>query len=203
LEATKAQVMDLMDVVERNKAAVNEKTDLLDSQSREMDRLVSPQSNSGLGIYGLSDKPEWATNTTLQNMKARRLNDAIAALEEEKEQLETELRDRATTIAMLRSRLTELELQLSKKQRDDEDAGETSKSDLVERNTLLLTILQHLESILGDDGRPDGIVIPKPSINFAYFSNHLLSRLKSLSGLFVLFERKAKELEDKTLTKLM
>lgn len=152
-----------------------------------------------LGVNGR----EWATNTILQNMKTRRLNEAIAALEEEKEQLETELRDRATTIAMLRSRLTELELQLSKKQRDDENAGETSKNDLVERNTLLLNILQHLESILSDDSRLDGNMLPKPSANFSRFSDHLLSRLESLSGLFVYFERKAKELEDRTLAKLM
>ncbi|KAK3828329.1 MAG: hypothetical protein J3Q66DRAFT_275088, partial [Benniella sp.] len=123
-------------------------------------------------------------------------------LEEEKEQLETELRDRATTVAMLRSRLTELELQLSKKQRDDQSAGETSKSDLVERNTLLFTILQHLENILGDDDRLEGNMLPKPSNNFDYFSSHVLSRLKSLSGLFVLFESQAKELENKTLVRL-
>ncbi|KAG0244473.1 hypothetical protein B0O80DRAFT_436564 [Mortierella sp. GBAus27b] len=175
-EATKSQVMDLMQVVERNKAAASEKSDLLDSQAREMDRM---------------------------NMKARRLNDSIAALEEEKEQLETELRDRATTIAMLRSRLTDLELQLSKKQRDDDDAGESSKNDLAERNSLLLSTLQHLESILGDDGRLDSTVLPKPSTNFSRFSNHLLARLRSLSELFVMFEKKAKELEGNTVAKLI
>jgi len=103
---------------------------------------------------------------------------------------------------MLRSRLTELELQLSKKQRDDQSAGETSKGDLGERNTLLFTILQHLENILGDDDRLEGNMLPKPSNNFDHFSSHVLSRLKSLSGLFVLFERQAKELENKTLVKL-
>ncbi|KAF9986943.1 hypothetical protein BGZ65_005633 [Modicella reniformis] len=175
LESTKAQVMELLQMVEKNKAAAMEKTDLLDSQSREMDRL---------------------------NVKIRKLDDAAATLEEEKEQLETELRDRATTIAMLRSRLAELEL--SKKQQDEESSGETTRTrtDLVDRNSLLLTILQHLESILGGDSRLDSNMLPKPSGNFGYFSNHLLSRLKSLSGLFVLFERKAKELETETVDQL-
>lgn len=120
-------------------------------------------------------------------------------MEDEKEQMETALRDRATTIAMLKARLAELELemQVSKKQRNDEISGETSKSDLVERNSLLLTVLQHLESILGGDSRLDGNMLPKPSANFVYFSNHLISRLKSLSKLFILFEKKGKELEDK------
>lgn len=124
-------------------------------------------------------------------------------MEDEKEQMETALRDRATTIAMLKSRLTELEMQVSKKQRDEDISGETSKSDLVERNSLLLTVLQHLESILGGDSRLDGNMLPKPSANFVYFSNHLISRLKSLSKLFILFEKKGKELEDKATSQLV
>jgi len=127
----------------------------------------------------------------------------MVALETEKEQLETALKDRAMTIAMLRSRLSELEFQVTQKQPDDDSSNETSKSDLVERNSLLLTVLQHLESILGGDSRLDGNMLPKPSANFVYFSNHLISRLKSLSKLFVLFEKKGKELEDKSTGQLM
>lgn len=122
----------------------------------------------------------------------------MAALEGQKEQLETDLRDRHLTIAMLKTRLHELELQVSKNQKDDDTSSETSKSDLVERNSLLLTVLQHLESILGGDSRLDSNMLPKPSANFVYFSNHLISRLKSLSKLFILFEKKGKELEDKS-----
>lgn len=127
----------------------------------------------------------------------------MVALETEKEQLETALKDRAMTIAMLRSRLSELEFQVTQRQRDDDSSNESSKSDLVERNSLLLTVLQHLESILGGDSRLDGNMLPKPSANFVYFSNHLISRLKSLSKLFVLFEKKGKELEDKSTGQLM
>lgn len=127
----------------------------------------------------------------------------MAALESEKEQLETALRDRATTIAMLKTRLSELEIQVIQKQKDGDSTQESSKSDLVERNSLLLTVLQHLESILGGDSRLDSNMLPKPSANFVYFSNHLISRLKSLSKLFVLFEKKGKELEDKSTGQLM
>ncbi|KAF9349514.1 hypothetical protein BGX26_012195 [Mortierella sp. AD094] len=176
LEATTAELMEIRQEFEQIKATRVEKSELLHSRSHEVDRL---------------------------NVKARKLNVSVAALEDEKEQLETALRDRATTIAMLKSRLTELELQVSKKQRDDDTSGETSKSDLVERNSLLLTVLQHLESILGGDSRLDNNVLPKPSANFAYFSNHLISRLKSLSKLFILFEKKGKELEDKSTSQLI
>ncbi|KAG0364245.1 hypothetical protein BGZ54_007700 [Gamsiella multidivaricata] len=176
LEATTGELLEIRQEFEQIRAARVEKSDLLSSQSQEVDRL---------------------------NMKARQLNNSVAALEDEKEQLETALRDRATTIAMLKSRLTELELQVSKKQRDDDISGETSKSDLVERNSLLLTVLQHLESILGGDSRLDNNFLPKPSTNFAYFSEHLLNRLKSLSKLFILFEKKAKELEDKSTGQLV
>ncbi|KAG0024459.1 hypothetical protein BGZ80_002773 [Entomortierella chlamydospora] len=176
LEATTAELMELRQEVERIKANRVEKNELLHSRSDEVDRL---------------------------NVKTRKLNVSVAALEDEKEQLETALRDRATTIAMLKSRLTELELQVSKKQRDDDTTGETTKSDLVERNSLLLTVLQHLESILGGDSKLDNNVLPKPSANFPYFSNHLISRLKSLSKLFILFEKKGKELEDKSTSQLV
>ncbi|KAG0004343.1 hypothetical protein BGZ79_009575 [Entomortierella chlamydospora] len=176
LEATTAELMELRQEVERIKANRVEKNELLHSRSDEVDRL---------------------------NVKTRKLNVSVAALEDEKEQLETALRDRATTIAMLKSRLTELELQVSKKQRDDDTTGETTKSDLVERNSLLLTVLQHLESILGGDSKLDNNVLPKPSANFPYFSNHLISRLKSLSKLFILFEKKGKELEDKSTSQLI
>ncbi|KAF9901299.1 hypothetical protein EC991_006281 [Linnemannia zychae] len=176
LEATTAELVELRKEFEQIRANRVEKSDLLHSRTHEVDRL---------------------------NIKTRKLNVTVAAMEDEKEQMETALRDRATTIAMLKSRLTELELQVSKKQRDDDVSGETSKSDLVERNSLLLTVLQHLESILGGDSRLDGNMLPKPSANFVYFSNHLVSRLKSLSKLFILFEKKGKELEDKATSQLV
>ncbi|KAF9922576.1 hypothetical protein FBU30_007311 [Linnemannia zychae] len=173
LEATTAELVELRREFEQTRAARVEKSDLLNSRTNEVDRLT------------------------------RKLNTTVATMEEEKEQMEAALRDRATTIAMLKSRLTELEMQLSKRQHDDDISGETSKSDLVERNSLLLTILQHLESILGGDSRLDHNMLPKPSTNFVYFSNHLISRLKSLSKLFILFEKKAKELEDKSTQQLI
>ncbi|KAF9950566.1 hypothetical protein BGZ70_001306 [Mortierella alpina] len=170
LEATTAELFDIRQEFEQIRASRVENSDLLQSRSNEMDRL---------------------------NVKARRLTDNLAALESQKEQLELSLRDRNAAVGLLKSRLHELELEISKNQRDEDTSGETSKSDLVERNSLLLTVLQHLESILGGDSRLDSNMLPKPSANFAYFSKHLISRLKSLSRLFILFEKKGKELEDK------
>ncbi|KAF9438123.1 hypothetical protein BGZ76_009654 [Entomortierella beljakovae] len=176
LEATTAELMEIRKEFEQIRATRAEKSDLLNSRSNEVDRL---------------------------NNKTRMLNGSVAALEDDKEQLETALRDKITTIAMMRSRVAELELQVTKKQRDDDTPGESTKGDLVERNSLLLTVLQHLESILGGDSRLDNNVLPKPSANFPYFSNHLISRLKSLSKLFILFEKKGKELEDKSTSQLI
>ncbi|GJJ73159.1 hypothetical protein EMPS_05517 [Entomortierella parvispora] len=176
LKATTDELMEIRQEFEQIKASRVEKGDLLHSRTNEVDRL---------------------------NIKTRKLNSTMVTLETEKEQLETALKDRAMTIAMLRSRLSELEFQVTQKQRDEDSSDETSKSDLVERNSLLLTVLQHLESILGGDSRLDGNMLPKPSANFIYFSNHLISRLKSLSKLFVLFEKKGKELEDKSTGQLI
>ncbi|ORZ19225.1 hypothetical protein BCR41DRAFT_351783 [Lobosporangium transversale] len=172
LEATTAALLDIRQEVEQIKANRVEKNDLLHSRSNEVDRL---------------------------NVKTRKLNVSVAALEEEKERLETALRDSAATIAMMKSRLKELELQVTQKQRDDDVLEESTKNDLTERNSLLLTVLQHLESILGGDSQLDSDMLPKPSANFVYFTNHLISRLKSLSKLFILFEKKGKELEDKSI----
>ncbi|KAF9370756.1 hypothetical protein CPB97_002496 [Podila verticillata] len=176
LQATTAELLDIRQEFEQIKASRVDKGELLHARSDEVDRL---------------------------NVKTRKLNDSMAALEEEKTQLETALRDRATTIAMLKSRLNELELQVSKNQWSDETPSSASKDELIERNSLLLTVLQHLESILGGDSRLDGNMLPKPSANFVYFSNHLISRLKSLSKLFILFEKKGKELEDKATGQLV
>ncbi|KAG0348377.1 hypothetical protein BG004_005322, partial [Podila humilis] len=145
--ATTAELQDIRQEFEQIKASRVEKGELLHARSDEVDRL---------------------------NVKNRKLNDSMAALEDEKIQLETSLRDRSTTIAMLKSRLNELELQVSKNQwTDDEQPTNRDKDDLVERNSLLLTVLQHLESILGGDSRLDGNMLPKPSANFEYFSGHL------------------------------
>ncbi|KAG0353650.1 hypothetical protein BG005_007088 [Podila minutissima] len=176
LQATTAELLDIRQEFEQIKASRVDKAELLHARSDEVDRL---------------------------NVKTRKLNDSMAALEEEKTKLETDLRDRATTIAMLKSRLAELELEVSKNQWADEAPPSSSKDELIERNSLLLTVLQHLESILGGDSRLDGNMLPKPSANFVYFSNHLISRLKSLSKLFILFEKKGKELEDKATGQLV
>ncbi|KAI1294083.1 hypothetical protein EDD11_008256 [Mortierella claussenii] len=177
LEATTAELMNIREKFEQSRATPRaERSDLLHSRSNEIDRL---------------------------NVKTRKLDGSVAVLEEEKEQLKIGLRDRAKTIKTLRSRLEELELQVSKKQRADDESGETSKSDLIKRDSLLLIVLQHVESALGGDSRLAGNMLPNPSVNFVYFSDRLISRLKSLSNLFVLFEKKAKELEDKATRQML
>ncbi|KAG0304460.1 hypothetical protein BGZ98_005495 [Dissophora globulifera] len=174
--ATAADLMDMRQVFDHIKAERAEKDDLLTSRSQEVERL---------------------------SHKNRQLNATVAALEQEKEDLETDLRDRASTIAMQKSRLADLELQVLKKKRDDDVSGETSKGDIMERNSLLLRVLLQLENILGGDTRLDSNVLPKPSGDFAYFSNHLDLRLKSLNDIFVRFGKKTKELEDKSTGQLI
>ncbi|KAF9185159.1 hypothetical protein BGZ51_002930 [Haplosporangium sp. Z 767] len=173
LEATTAALLDIRQEIEQIRASSNE---LLHAKSNEVDRLTT---------------------------KSRELTDAVADLEQDKQQLETDLRDRVTAIAALRLRMADLELKLSQKQRDDDTSTENSKSDLLERNSLLFEVLLQLDNVLGGDSRLDSNMLPKPSVNFGTFSEYLKARLGLLSNLAAMFEKKSRTLEDKSMSQLI
>ncbi|KAH8978057.1 hypothetical protein EDB92DRAFT_1912417 [Lactarius akahatsu] len=106
--------------------------------------------------------------------------------------------------ASLRARAQELEQRLSKDQRSLLTVENQYRDQLTERNTLLLTIYQYMDKILGVDKTPKkgGQAETKPYTNFGIFHDNLISRLKSLSQIQLDFEKRVKEAEARYTEKL-
>ncbi|EIN08103.1 hypothetical protein PUNSTDRAFT_69503 [Punctularia strigosozonata HHB-11173 SS5] len=106
-------------------------------------------------------------------------------------------------LANFRSRVSELEQRLSKDQRTLLSAENQYRDQLTERNTLLLTIYQYLDKILGvDKTAKKGQAETKPFTNFGVFHDNLISRLKALSQIQITFEKRCKEAEARFTEKL-
>ncbi|KLO19711.1 hypothetical protein SCHPADRAFT_864804 [Schizopora paradoxa] len=110
------------------------------------------------------------------------------------------LRAMETENASQKQRVGELEARLSKDQRSLMNTENQYRDQLTERNTLLLTIYQYMDKILGVDKTPKGET--KPFTNFSVFHDNLISRLKSLSQIQLDFDKKCKVLETKYTDKM-
>ncbi|EJF58014.1 hypothetical protein DICSQDRAFT_139845 [Dichomitus squalens LYAD-421 SS1] len=106
--------------------------------------------------------------------------------------------------ANLRTRVAELEQRLSKDQRALLAAEAQYRDQLTERNTLLLTIYQYMDKIVGVDKTPKkyGQAETKPFTNFSVFHDNLITRLKALSQIQSDFEKRVKEAEQRYSDKL-
>ncbi|KAJ7658940.1 hypothetical protein B0H17DRAFT_1171833 [Mycena rosella] len=100
-------------------------------------------------------------------------------------------------VAGYKKRIADLEARLSKDQRALLAAESQYRDQLTERNTLLLTIYQYMDKILGVDKTPKkaGQAETKPFTNFGVFHDNLITRLKALSQIQVDFDRRAKDVE--------
>ncbi|KAJ7318089.1 hypothetical protein DFH08DRAFT_789896 [Mycena albidolilacea] len=107
-------------------------------------------------------------------------------------------------IAGYKKRVTDLEARLSKDQRALLTAESQYRDQLTERNTLLLTIYQYMDKILGVDKTPKkaGQAETKPFTNFGVFHDNLITRLKALSQIQVDFDKRAKDVEARFSEKL-
>ncbi|KAG6901196.1 hypothetical protein C0995_015479 [Termitomyces sp. Mi166 len=107
-------------------------------------------------------------------------------------------------IAAYKVKVAELEQRLSKDQRSLLNAESQYRDQLTERNTLLLTIYQYLDKILGVDKTPKkgSQAETKPFTNFSVFHDNLITRLKALSQIQVDFEKRCKEAEGRFTDKL-
>ncbi|KAI0295796.1 hypothetical protein BC826DRAFT_1104178 [Russula brevipes] len=78
------------------------------------------------------------------------------------------------------------------------------RDQITERNTLLLTIYQYMDKIIGVDKTPKkgGLAETKPYTNFGVFHDNLISRLKSLSQIQHDFEKRVKEAEARYMEKM-
>ncbi|KIM79980.1 hypothetical protein PILCRDRAFT_9870 [Piloderma croceum F 1598] len=108
-----------------------------------------------------------------------------------------QLRSAESEVATFRGRVNELEQRLSKDQRSLLSAESQYRDQLTERNTLLLTIYQYMDKILGVDKTPKkgGQVETKPFTNFSVFHDNLITRLKALSQIQLDFDKRCKEAE--------
>ncbi|TDL18934.1 hypothetical protein BD410DRAFT_792731 [Rickenella mellea] len=109
---------------------------------------------------------------------------------------QTSLRNAESELASYRSRVEDLENRLSKDQRSLLSAESKYRDQLTERNTLLLTIYQYTDKILGVD-KTSKNAETKPFSNFGIFHDSLISRLKSLSQIQLTFDKKCKEAESR------
>ncbi|KAG2005756.1 hypothetical protein CC2G_002136 [Coprinopsis cinerea AmutBmut pab1-1] len=111
--------------------------------------------------------------------------------------VQKEMKDKEAELGNLRSRVTELEARLSKDQRSLLQAESMYRDQLTERNTLLLTIYQYLDKILGVDKTPKkgSSAETKPFTNFSVFHDNLITRLKQVSQIQLEFDKKVKIVE--------
>jgi chromosome segregation ATPase len=131
------------------------------------------------------------------------------------------LRSAESELASFRTRVGDLEQRLSKDQRSLLAAENQYRDQLTERNTLLLTIYQYMDKILGVDKTPvspalfgfrpltyrsaqkkAGQAETKPFTNFAVFHDNLITRLKALSQIQLDFDKRCKDIENQFLEKL-
>ncbi|KAI5474861.1 hypothetical protein MNV49_002324, partial [Pseudohyphozyma bogoriensis] len=108
------------------------------------------------------------------------------------------LRDAQNELSAARDRLRVVEDQLSNDQRNLSRTENQYRDQLTERNTLLLTVYQYMDRMVGAGDRSPrrpGQAEPKPFTNFNVFHDSLLSRVKNVNSISQSFDRRAKEME--------
>ncbi|KAK0205651.1 hypothetical protein IW262DRAFT_1422035, partial [Armillaria fumosa] len=111
------------------------------------------------------------------------------------------LRTAEAEVAAFKARVGELEARLGKDQRSLLNAESQYRDQLTERNTLLLTIYQYMDKILGVDKTPKKGET-KPFTNFSVFHDNLITRLKALTQIQLDFDKRCKEVEGRFMDKL-
>ncbi|KAK0497772.1 hypothetical protein EDD18DRAFT_118660 [Armillaria luteobubalina] len=121
-------------------------------------------------------------------------------LSEKLDVMQGNLRTAEGEVAAFKARVGELEARLGKDQRSLLNAESQYRDQLTERNTLLLTIYQYMDKILGVDKTKKGET--KPYTNFGVFHDNLITRLKALVQIQLDFDRRCKEVEGRLVDKL-
>ncbi|KAG8219163.1 hypothetical protein J3R82DRAFT_4931 [Butyriboletus roseoflavus] len=137
--------------------------------------------------------------TRLGNQTQSRLH-----LSEKFDTTQTSLKTAESEVSTLRAKVQELEARLAKDQKSLLSSESQYRDQLTERNTLLLTIYQYMDKILGVDKTPKkgGQAETKPFTNFSVFHDNLITRLKALSQIQLDFDKRVKEAEVRFAEKL-
>lgn len=137
-------------------------------------------------------------------------------LSEKLDSVQASLKTAEAEVTSLRSKVNDLETRLSKDQRNQLSVEHQYRDQLTERNTLLLTVYQYLDKILGVEKTtvrsfwfthpksltPGKKSETKPFTNFAVFHDNLISRLKAVTNIQSDFDKRCKEAESKFLSQL-
>ncbi|KAJ2928159.1 hypothetical protein H1R20_g8932, partial [Candolleomyces eurysporus] len=131
-------------------------------------------------------KSELSLQTQARLNLSTKLDDSLATL-----------KSREAELAQVKARVGQLEERLGKDQRALLSAEGVYRDQVTERNTLLLTVYQYLDRVVGvEKGLKKGQQAEtKPFTNFSVFHDNLITRLKALSSIQSTFETKAKEIE--------
>ncbi|KAJ3743052.1 hypothetical protein DFH05DRAFT_1499088 [Lentinula detonsa] len=177
----------------------------VDRLKRDLERLedelsraraeLSDKDNKGRDRNGVLDKLH-AENRDLASQLAAQTQ-ARLNISEKLDYTQSSLKVAETEITTFKSRVSELETRLSKDQRSLLSAESQYRDQLTERNTLLLTIYQYMDKILGVNNTPKkgGQAETKPFTNFSVFHDNLITRLKALSQIQLDFDKRCKEIE--------
>lgn len=118
-------------------------------------------------------------------------------LSEKLDAVQATLKGAENEVAIAKARCHELEGRFVKDQRELLTSETQYRDQLTERNTLLLTIYQYMDKILGVDKTPKkgSQAETKPFTNFSVFHDNLITRLKALSQIQLDFDKRVKEAE--------
>ncbi|KAJ3836730.1 hypothetical protein F5878DRAFT_586148 [Lentinula raphanica] len=185
----------------------------VDRLKRDLERLedelsraraeLNDRDSKGRDRDGALDKLH-AENRDLASQLAAQTQ-ARLNISEKLDNTQSSLKAAEAEIASFKSRVSELEMRLSKDQRSLLAAENQYRDQLTERNTLLLTIYQYMDKILGVDKTPKkgGQAETKPFTNFGVFHDNLITRLKALSQIQMDFDKRCKEIEGRFTEKVV
>ncbi|CCM00141.1 uncharacterized protein FIBRA_02168 [Fibroporia radiculosa] len=174
----------------------------LEDELRRARKELDDREGKGRERDGAMDKLH-AENRDLASQLAAQTQ-ARLNVSEKLDETMTSLRAAEIDVANFRVKVADLEGRLAKDQRSLLSAETQYRDQLTERNTLLLTIYQYMDKILGVDKTPkkNGQAETKPFTNFSIFHDNLITRLKALSEIQLVFDKRVKEAEAKYSDKL-
>lgn len=107
--------------------------------------------------------------------------------------------DALEEVTRLKDRLKEVDSRLMREEKGLNLSESQYKQQVTERNTLLLTIYQYMEKLVGPSDRRQSDA--RPYNNFNAFHENIISKMRMVSSLQLKFDNRAKEIENTWLDK--
>ncbi|TIB90893.1 hypothetical protein E3Q06_00136 [Wallemia mellicola] len=110
--------------------------------------------------------------------------------------------DALEEVTRLKDRLKEMDSRLMREEKGVTMSESQYKQQVTERNTLLLTIYQYMEKLVGPThGQDRRDSSARPYNNFNQFHENLITKMRVISSLEMKFDKRAKEIETNWMTK--